>query len=270
MAKVTRQMATGILHRSGPTGDGQASGPRLVWAICTIARSGSSWLSQLVGSTQLLGNPEEYLLHWPKCCGSFGLSACTPLEEYLSCLMRRRSTPNGVFAIKGSFAELQPFLGLFPGAPCVWLWRENKLQQAVSWHRAHDGGLWVRTSTVRQRPPLDFSVNRALWFYDEILRREALWQEFFATRDVKPLALTYETVCHDPLAAVRAIAAYVGVDPRGIEQVSSPLRIVRDELTGRWVQRLEQAVGERNGQIAGAVSKGLPLVRCRNEWKNQA
>jgi LPS sulfotransferase NodH len=76
--------------------------PWLVWAICTIARSGSSWLSQLVSSTRILGNPEEYLLDWPRCCARFGLSADTPFEEYLTCLIRHRSTPNGVFSIKGS------------------------------------------------------------------------------------------------------------------------------------------------------------------------
>src|SRR5206468_922953 len=100
-----------------------------------------------------------------------------------------RATPNGVFSIKGSFAELQPFLDLFPGAPCVWLLRENKLEQAVSWHRAEDSGLWHRTDIPNPQRPFQFSVDRALSFYEEILRREALWQEFFSTRDVKPLVL---------------------------------------------------------------------------------
>jgi trehalose 2-sulfotransferase len=220
-------------------------GPRLVWAICTIARSGSSWLSQLVASTKLLGNPEEYLLNWPHCCTRFGLSTSTPLEEYLACLMRQRSTPNRVFAIKGSFDELQPFLRTFPGAPCVWLSRENKLEQAVSWHRAHDGGWWIRTSAIAPPPPVEFSVERVLWFYDEILRREALWSDFFAAQGVKPLPLTYEQVCAGPLAAVRAIASHVGVELHGVDQVHSPLHIVRDEQTADLVQLAAQALQAR-------------------------
>jgi LPS sulfotransferase NodH len=216
-----------------------------VWAICTIARSGSSWLSQLVASTRLLGNPEEYLLNWPHCCARFGLSTSTPLEEYLACLMRQRSTPNGVFAIKGSFDEMQPFWSHFPSAPCVWLSRENKLEQAVSWHRAHDGGRWIRTENSAPPRPLKFSVERALWFYDEILRREALWSEFFAARDVKPLVLMYEQVCRDPLAAVRAIANHVGVELHGVDQVHSPLHIVRDDQTAALVQLTAQALQAR-------------------------
>jgi len=243
VAKITFPTANPMTPLTCPTvDDRRRSGPWLVWAICTIARSGSSWLSQLVGSTQLLGNPEEYLLDWPRCCARFGVSAATPFEEYLSCLIQQRSTPNGVFSVKGSFAELQPFLDLFPGAPCIWLSRDNKIEQAVSWHRAHDGGLWTRTDVVNPQPSFDFSPDRALLFYNEILRREALWQEFFSTRDVKPLVLTYETLCRDPLAAVRSIAAYVGVDSSGIERVMSPLRIVRDERTAELVCRTEQAL----------------------------
>jgi LPS sulfotransferase NodH len=234
-------MATSMTHSNRSNiDDGRCGGPRLVWAICTIARSGSSWLSQLVGSTEILGNPEEYLLGWPQCCLRFGLSTATPFEEYVSCLIRHRSTPNGVFSVKGSFAELQPFLRLFPDAPCVWLSRENKLEQAVSWHRAHDGGLWTRTEVAKPQRPFDFSPDRVLWFYDEIVRREALWQGFFAARDIKPLLLTYEALCLDPLAAVRSIADYVGVDSTSIKQVTSSLRIVRDEKTAEWVHRVAE------------------------------
>jgi LPS sulfotransferase NodH len=229
--------------------------PWSIWAICTIARSGSSWLSQLVGSTQLLGNPDEYLLDWPRCAARFGFSAALPFEEYISCLIRHRSTPNGVFSIKGSFAELQPFLDLFPCAPCVWLTRDNKLEQAVSWHRAQSSGLWHRTDTAQPQRPFDFCVEEALSFYDEILRREALWQNYFATREVKPFVLTYETLCHDPLASVRAIASYVGIDSTSIVHVQSPLRIVRDKQTTEFVRRIEHALRDRTTSLCRKIAE---------------
>jgi trehalose 2-sulfotransferase len=247
VAKLSVSNAPGMTNFRMLTMDTRSTNePWLVWAICTIARSGSSWLSQLVASTQLLGNPEEYMLHWPQRCVHLGLSRSTPLEEYVSCLIRQRSTPNGVFSIKGSFAELQPFLELFPHAPCVWLSRENKLEQAVSWHRAHDGGLWSRTDAARPEPLFEFSSDRALWFYDEILRREALWRAFFSSREAKPLLLSYEAVCRDPLGTVRSIATYVGVDPDGIEQVTSSLRVVRDEQSARLVELTQQALWNRS------------------------
>ena len=239
--------------RQPPAISGSASGPRLVWALCADARSGSTWLSQLAESTQLLGFPDEYLLNWEQWCVRLGLSAATSLEEYLSCLVRHRASPNGVFGIKGSLAQLDAFFRLFPGAPCVWLTRENKLEQAVSWQRANDGGLWHRTENTAAPNPVPVSVERILGFYDEILRREALWREFFLTCPVPPLELTYESVCLDPLAAVRAIAEYVGIAAGGIDQVSSPLRVLRDHDTTEWVRRAAEALHARQvvpGQAA--------------------
>ena len=241
--------------RQRPVTSGASSSPRLVWALCADARSGSTWLSQLAESTQLLGFPDEYLLHWEQWCVRLGLSAATALDEYLSCLVRHRATPNGVFGIKGSLAQLEAFFRFFPGAPCVWLTRENKLEQAVSWQRANDGGLWHRTESTAAPNPVPISVERILGFYDEILRREALWREFFRTCPVPPLELTYESVCRDPLAAVRAIAEYVGVAANAIEQVSSPLQIVRDHDTAEWVRRAEQAL--RTRQVPSS-QVGLP------------
>lgn len=222
-----------------------ATDVRLAWAICTIARSGSTWLSQLVASTGIMGKPEEYLLHWPNWRTRFGLPAVMPREEYLAAIARHCATANGVFAIKGSIDEMQPFFELYPSAPCVWLSRENKLEQAVSWARAQESGVWHRRDGERgraiQEPPLDL----VLAFYDEILRRQAAWSACFVKRAIQPLSVTYEEVCRQPLASVRLIADHIGVDSSAIKNVASPLRIVRDENTARLVRRAAEALAER-------------------------
>jgi LPS sulfotransferase NodH len=223
----------------------RCSAPHTIWALCTVARTGSSWLCELLHSTDCLGYPDEYLLAWPRQCVRRGLPTDTSLEEYLSYLLYRHSTPNGVFAIKGSWTELAPFLDRFPHAPCIWLSRENKLEQAVSWYRAHDGGRWTRTTGADTAPtcrPLEWSLERALWFYHEILRREAEWHEFFLARRSPPLMLTYEAICQQPLAAVRSIATYLGVSTNDIDSVHSRLGVVRDEITPIWVSRLAAEV----------------------------
>ena len=224
--------------------------PSIAWAICTVARSGSTWLSQLVASTHQLGYPDEYLLHWQNWCQRLGLSQALSREAYLDCLVRQRVTPNGVFAIKGSYVELTPFFELFPNAPCVWLTRKNKIEQAVSWHRAHDLGQWTEESPSASVLNLDLAVERSLWFFDEIVRREALWQEFFVSRQIDPLVLTYEGVCHDPLAAVRSIAAYLGLDACSIDSVYSPLNIVRTSASQEVCKRLEDVLRARGSERA--------------------
>jgi trehalose 2-sulfotransferase len=220
---------------------------RIVWALCTVARSGSSWLSELVSSTNQLGHPDEYLLNWRDRCEEWGIPRTIDLDRFLSVLMPRKSTPNGVFAIKGSYAELAPFLDRFPHVPCCWLRREDKVQQAVSWYRAHRGGVWTRLSDAAETPvPLRFSLSGILELHREIHRREGLWQQFFLRRQSLPLELTYEQVCQDPVAAVRAIARHVGVDPQRIQHVQSSMRVVRDQRSMRWAARVKQTLDSRS------------------------
>jgi trehalose 2-sulfotransferase len=224
---------------------GGCSTPSIAWAICTMARTGSTWLSQLVASTGQLGYPEEYLLDWQGWCTHLGLSRDLRREDYLAYLAQLRVTPNGVFGIKGSCDELTPFFELFPCPPCVWLTRENKVEQAVSWHRAHDLGAWTHLSRSAAGSDPIWAAQRALWFFDEIHRREVKWREIFVSRQIDPLVLTYEAVCRDPLAAVRAIALHVGWDPRSIERVSSPLLVVRSDASREVCQRLEDLLRVR-------------------------
>lgn len=215
------------------------------WALCADARSGSTWLSQLVASTSLLGNPDEYLLDWKSWCERLGLSSVTTLDEYFTILLEHRSSAAGIFAIKGSLDSLRPFFALFPAAPCVWLRRRSKVHQAISWQRANDGGLWHRTAatSVSNSPP--GAIERILGFHAEIVRREAAWQEFFTQRRMQPLMLIYEEVCTDPLAAVRAIADYVGVDSAAIRGVWSPLQVTRDEATDQLAEQVAEALRSR-------------------------
>jgi len=224
--------------------------PSIAWAICTVARSGSTWLSQLVASTHRLGYPDEYLLHWQYWRQCLGLSETLSRDAYLDCLVQQRVTPNSVFAIKGSYVELTPFFELFPNAPCVWLRRENKIEQAVSWHRAHDLGQWTDASPPASAHSLDLAVERSLSFFDEIVRREALWQDFFVSRQIDPLVLTYEGVCHDSLAAVRRIAVHLGLDAWSIDRVYSPLNVVRTSASQEVCKRLEAVLRARGNERA--------------------
>lgn len=232
----------------------------MVWAICTVARSGSSWLSQLISSTHRLGYPDEYLLEWPQRCVEWGLSPAPSFEQYLALLVQAKSSPNGVFAVKGSVDEMAPFFDIYPQAPCVWLRRSNRLEQAVSWYRANDGERWTRTrgSPAKERP-LPYSSSRIAFFLGEIARREAAWEDFFRARRSPPLTLFYEDLTADPRDAIRAIARYLGVDATSIQIAESEYGVVRDETTREWLARAAKDLGLANHGAAnvGAANVGL-------------
>lgn len=205
--------------------------------MCTIARSGSTWLCDLVSSTGLLGSPMEYLLNLNKWYYHFGLPEDTRLEDYLAFLLEYTSTPNGVFGVKGSREQLEPFFNCFGNVPCVWLRRRNKLEQAISWYRAAETGLWhIRRDSPRPTAP--FNRARINQFLEIIEEREAEWTSWFSHKGVLPLEIFYEQACQNPLAAVRAIAEYVGIQSAKIQCVNTRHQIMRDETTSRWLRRL--------------------------------
>ena len=232
-----------------------------MWALCTVARSGSSWLCELVKSTGCLGDPAEYLLDWPRQAVQAGLSAACSWDEYVELLLRRHVTPNGVFAIKGSCVELQPFLARFPDIPCVWLRREDRCAQAVSWYLAHDGGIWTQQAAQRKSTEdrqLAWSPERARWFYEEILRREQRWHNHFQHSSQPPLVLTYEAVCAAPAEAVRAIGHHVGVSTEHVVAVRSDLHVVRDERSRVWAQWLETSLTGRGPAVGETSATSAP------------
>jgi LPS sulfotransferase NodH len=212
----------------------------LVWALCCDARSGSTWFSQLIASTGRLGQPAEYLLNPPAWCQKLDLPLDLPLDRYLDLLRERKSSENGVFAIKGNLEPMRPFFRKYGNVPCVWLRRNDILEQAVSWYRAEKAGQWTRQDGQKATRRAYFDRDAILSYVHRIMTRRLAWESWFAEHQIAPLKITYEEICFDPLAAVRAVGRHVGVELNGVQHVTSPLRIVRDEVTERWVELLRQ------------------------------
>ena len=208
------------------------------WVICTVARSGSEWLCDLVKSTNVLGAPMEYLLNPRDWFSKFGLPNDLPLDEYLGFLMEHTSTPNGIFGIKGSLAELRPFFDCFGDVPCVWLHREQRLEQAISWYRATASGVWHVRAGHRSQVAPPFDRTEIIRFLEIIQEREREWTNWFSDQGILPLEVVYEQACLDPLATVRAIAEHVGVSSNGIDHIESTNQVIRDNVTASWLQSL--------------------------------
>ena len=219
--------------------------PVRAWAICTVARSGSTWLCDLAKSTGRLGAPAEYFTNRDRWYRQFGLSQGTSVEDYLSFLMQCTSTPNGIFGIKGGCHQLRPFFDCFGDVPCVWLRRINRLEQAISWYRADQCGLWHAMSKEVPSRESAYNPEQILEYVDLIEHRDQVWIDWFSEQRILPLEVRYEDVCRNPLSTIRAIADHVGVPSAQIQNVYSSHQIVRDATTQLWVDRLTEIVGPR-------------------------
>jgi LPS sulfotransferase NodH len=200
------------------------------YVILGTPRSGTSHLCRLLSSTGVLGRPAEYL--HPK---RLPLLSGDRWES----LKRLSSTPNGVFAVKAFFRHFadhkyRDLHARILTLPIVFVRRDDKLGQAISFARALQTEQWDSSEAPKRVPSYDASA--ITFCLKEILQHEMLLQMMFASRDLAVLDLTYEDLESRPQLAIGQIAAMIGVDDLHV-QPSSSLRLQRDNTTIEWRRR---------------------------------
>ena len=95
-------------------GDSRPSSPKPLatraYVVAILPRTGSTALCSLLEQTGVLGLPDEYLnprgplQHWARQLGA------TDLTSYLDVVRRERATSNGIFGVKASYNDFEPFV----------------------------------------------------------------------------------------------------------------------------------------------------------------
>lgn len=232
-------------HRAEPSG--------LTYMLATVPRTGSTWFSHLLWQTGCLGAPLEYLNYEPR--GPYYFAAHSA-EQQLSLwhsVLRRRTSPNGVFGIKcfpgqmQSLQESNPQLlnevlsTVLPRSrprKVVFLGRRNKVAHAISYARATISGVWRSEQEREGGVDVDYarsSVENAGIGLDKVL---ASWEMMFRDLNLEPLRLWYEDAVDNPEAAVRQVADYLGVELDPAAAVSIPeIRRQSQADAAKWAQR---------------------------------
>ena len=161
---------------SAPARRGPALHPASAYLICTNPRSGSWLLSEGLSSTGVAGHPREWfnVLEEQQQRARWGLDGqgdASPLR-YLSHVVGQGSTDNGVFGLKlhyyqladlsAQLSQIDGYRGLpveeaisaaFPEVRYIWLTREDKARQAISYYRACRTEIWWQIES--DGPPSD-------------------------------------------------------------------------------------------------------------------
>lgn len=196
---------------------------RLTYVLCTTPRSGS-WLlcRQLINAG--IGVPSEYLneAHVVPLCARWGVDP-RDTRAYLHALYARRTTPNGAWGTKlmwTQFAERRGTLKatLLGRSLLIHLVRGDVVAQAASMLASWVTGLWgfEATPTTAPRTDLAWEDPRQLALVEQAMVREnARWAEFFASRRLAPLVIRYEDLVADQAGTVVRVARALGLDEDG-------------------------------------------------------
>ena len=226
--------------------------PDLFYLLAAIPRSGSTYLSHVLWATGCLGAPLEYLNFDP--AGPYSFASRSPVlqRDLWRSVLRRRTSPNGVFGLKSFPIQLQALHEENPalvsdvlelllrsgGRPrVVYLSRRDRVAHTVSYARAALSGVW-RKEQEGPAPRVDYS-DEALAAAERLIDNQAsAWEAMFRDLRIEPLRLWHEDVVAEPHQAAVRTAEYLGATLLEAAAVQVPAIAKQDESDAkRWIAR---------------------------------
>lgn len=115
-----------------------------------------------------------------------------------------------------------------------------RAEQSGLWHLKADGSVFEGVASPQ---PNHYDGARISAVFDELKRDDAAWNEFFASHQIAPLQLTYNTVTADPQAALAAVLSALGRDPAAAKDVPVATRKMGDGVSRDWADQFRREYG---------------------------
>ncbi|KAJ55921.1 hypothetical protein ACMU_09135 [Actibacterium mucosum KCTC 23349] len=235
------------------------------YILCTSPRSGSTLLCDLLARSGVAGHPESYF-HRPEMASwarGVGLPETAPFADILRAAIGQGRGDAGVFGLRlqshsrvvfletlaretaAGACDLDLLQCAFGPTAFIYLNRDDKVAQAVSylkatqsglWHRAPDGSEIERTAPPEQpRYDAAFIAKNAAQFADD----HAGWNNWFAEQGIEPLRLTYDALSADPIGELRRVLEHIGQNPDAANAVQIGVGKLADQQSRDWIARFK-------------------------------
>lgn len=236
------------------------------YIICTSPRSGSTLLCKLLSNTGLAGVPNSHfhdpsIAEWLKYYGldhvvytaqQDALNAVfTAAYEYgkgdtdvFGLRMQRRSFDFFMQQLNVLYPTLASdksrMEAAFGKTLFIHLTRENKLDQAISYVKAKQSGLWHRapdgTELERLSEPreLAYDAKAIAEQLDASLKMDVEWEEWFKDERIEPMRVTYDELSSDPHTTLSRILISLGADPKPFAADTLPVAKLADATNQEW------------------------------------
>ena len=217
--------------------------------LASTFRSGSTYVAETLRENGISGlSIEKFNLIWK--------AATAPddgLREALDAIAA--TATDGVFATKIMWPHrnnLAVCLGLdraqsadlaagFPGAKWLWVKRQDKIRQAISFWRARSTNRWhVRVRDGSTEPAIAYDFEAIRNAYREIIMHDICWADFFACAGITPYPIEYEAFLDDPAGQVAQVFEFLDMPPPSEVALRVTLRQQRDGLTEELHDRFMQ------------------------------
>jgi LPS sulfotransferase NodH len=239
------------------------------YVICTSPRSGSTLLCNLLATTGVAGNPASYF-HFPSISDWLNNFNLTPdasmsernvLDTIIKAAIAEGSLDTGMFGLRiqrHSFdyftqklailypelsSDTQRFHEAFGRTAFLHLTRRDKFEQAISYVKAEQTGLWHMaadgTEIERLSPPqaAAYDPERIGACFEEMKSYDRHWERWFVTENIVPLRISYEELSAHPIKMLREILGHLGLDCEATSDVEPGVAKMADKTSQDWVAR---------------------------------
>lgn len=239
--------------------------------IASTPRCGSHMLGHSMLATQALGVPFEYLNRANAAEWQRRLSTGN-LPETLAMLIRRRTTPNGVFSVKLHYNQCETIGGihalrdLLPGARFILIRRADVLRQAISYAIAQQTGVWI-SEQEPVLPTAHYDFDQITACLRDIAWQNSQWETALTGLDGGPLRIDFDDLKEDPGGTIRRIVDWAGVEIAG-HQIPDAAPTRRQSVgahTTEWIARFAKDMQSRRRtnltvRVARRLTSGWPRL----------
>ncbi|WP_181820837.1 MULTISPECIES: Stf0 family sulfotransferase [Rhodobacterales] len=246
--------------------------PDHAYFLCTMPRSGSTLLCDLLTQTGIAGRPNSFFR--PQSMGDFANDWGIPPQtidgfdqSYIDTVRNRGAAETGCFGMRIMWANM-PLLtarlsqlfrstaddhallqAAFGPLKFIHLARADKVAEAVSLDIAEQSGLWHRNAdgTERERTaeaaePI-YDTARIQAAYDEVTDGQRAWNAWFTQQSITPLRVSYEALAAQPAPQLRRILSFVGVEPDKANNATAQTAVLSSKRNRLWAARFRKDAG---------------------------
>lgn len=247
--------------------------PERSYFLCTMPRSGSTMLCDLLTQTGVAGRPNSFFR--PQSMADFAKEWNVPAQtlegfdqSYIDTAITQGTAGTGCFGMRIMWQNNMPGLlkrlgALYPEASTaleklqagfgplkfIHLARADKVAEAVSLAIAEQSGLWHRnadgTELERIAPPAEPIYNAAQIHeaYREVTTGQDAWANWFAAQDITPIRVTYEALAEAPDTQLARILIFLGLDPGKAAGITPGTARLANQRNRDWTKRFRAEAG---------------------------